>query len=540
MSTATATGDRQAGRRGAGTVAWSLPSRAIAFFSGPVGLGLKLLFLGLLNALSLWAAVVLAGDGSWIALAILVAATVAIDAVYMWPKRVVPLKFLVPGTVFLIAFQIVPIAYNVNVAFSNWSTGHILTKDEAITGIQRNTLAPPPDGRSYIMAPARNADGALVLLLIDEVSGDAFVGDRDGLEPLAADAVTVDEIGLVTKAEGYTLVKGSKLRAIDQELQTYTVPTTGASAIKPEGLEVALELRPTVRYDAAADTFTRVEDGVVFRDNKRGAYVAASGEELEPGWRTGVGLENFSNIVSDPLIRKPFVRVFVWTLAFATLTVLFSFSLGLFLAIALDRPDMRFRRLYRSLLVVPYAVPGFLSILVWRGLFNDEFGVINQVLHLDVPWLFNPNWAKVAVLVVSTWLTFPYFFLISLGALQSIPGELVEAAKVDGGGPLQIFRRVTLPLLLVAVAPLLIASFAFNFNNFNNIYLLTEGGPGSEDSAVAGGTDILISYTWKLAFESGKGQDYGLASAISIVIFFIVATISAISFWRTKALENVR
>ena len=244
--------------------------------------------------------------------------------------------------------------------------------------------------------------------------------------------------------------------------------------------------------------------------------------------------------MSDPLIRKPFVRVFVWTLTFATLTVLLSFSLGLFLAIALDRPDMRFRGLYRALLVVPYAVPGFLSILVWRGMLNDDFGVINKLPFVDVKWLFDPNWAKVGVLIVSTWLTFPYFFLVSLGALQSIPGELVEAARVDGGGPLQIFRRVTLPLLLVAVAPLLIASFAFNFNNFNNIYLLTEGGPGSDDSAVAGGTDILISYTWKLAFESGKGQDYGLASAISIVIFFIVATISAVSFWRTKALENVR
>jgi arabinogalactan oligomer/maltooligosaccharide transport system permease protein len=540
MSTAAVRREQQPARRGAGTLAWSLPSRAIAFFSGPVGLAFKLFVLGLVNALSVWAGTVLAGDEHWIALAILVLATVAIDLVYLWPNRVVPLKFLVPGTIFLIAFQIAPIAYNVNVAFTNWSTGHQLTKQEAIEGIQRNTLSPPADGRSYIMAPARDANGALVLLLVDEVTGDAFVGDREGLEPLAADKLTIDEIGLITRAEGFELVKGPQLLALDRELQSYTVPTTGASAIQPEGLEVALELRPTVRYDAGADTFTRVDDGIVFRDNDRGAYVAASGEELEPGWRTGVGVENFRSIVSDPLIRKPFVRVFVWTLAFATLTVLFSFAIGLFLAIALDRPGMRFRGLYRALLVVPYAVPGFLSILVWRGMLNDDFGVINKIPFVDVKWLFDPNWAKVGVLIVSTWLTFPYFFLVSLGALQSIPGELVEAAKVDGGGPLQIFRRVTLPLLLVAVAPLLIASFAFNFNNFNNIYLLTEGGPGSDDSSVAGGTDILISYTWKLAFESGKGQDYGLASAISIVIFFIVATISALSFWRTKALENVR
>jgi ABC-type sugar transport system permease subunit len=98
---------------------------------------------------------------------------------------------------------------------------------------------------------------------------------------------------------------------------------------------------------------------------------------------------------------------------------------------------------------------------------------------------------------------------------------------------------VTLPLLLVAVAPLMIASFAFNFNNFGNIYLLTGGGPALNDNTIAGATDILISYTYKLAFAQGLGQDYGLASAFSIVIFFLVATISAVSFWRTKSLENL-
>ena len=96
------------------------------------------------------------------------------------------------------------------------------------------------------------------------------------------------------------------------------------------------------------------------------------------------------------------------------------------------------------------------------------------------------------MILVSVWLTTPYFFLVSMGALQSIPAELTEAARVDGGGGWAIFRRVTLPLLLVAVAPLMIASFAFNFNNFNNIYLLTGGGPYSGSSSVAGSTDILI------------------------------------------------
>jgi arabinogalactan oligomer / maltooligosaccharide transport system permease protein len=195
---------------------------------------------------------------------------------------------------------------------------------------------------------------------------------------------------------------------------------------------------------------------------------------------------------------------------------------------------------YRIALVFPYAIPSFLTILVWGGLLNDDFGVVNRILHLDVPWLFDAWWARVSLIIVSVWLTFPYFFLVSLGALQSIPAELVEAARVDGGGPWQVFRRVTLPLLLVVLAPLLIASFAFNFNNFNNIYLLTGGGPQAEDQSIAGATDILITYTFKLAFAAGKGADYALASTISIFIFFIVGMISAITFWRTKTLENVR
>ncbi|MGN6798207.1 MAG: ABC transporter permease subunit, partial [Gaiellaceae bacterium] len=200
---------------------------------------------------------------------------------------------------------------------------------------------------------------------------------------------------------------------------------------------------------------------------------------------------------------------------------------------------LRFQKLYRSVLVIPYAMPGFLSLLVWGGLLNDDFGVVNKLFHTHIPWLFDANWARVSVILVSVWLTTPYFFLVSMGALQSIPAELTEAARVDGGGGWAIFKRVTLPLLLVAVAPLMIASFAFNFNNFNNIYLLTGGGPYSGSSSVAGSTDILISYTYKLAIATGKGQDYGLASTVGIVIFFIVASISGVSFWRSKSLENL-
>ena len=201
---------------------------------------------------------------------------------------------------------------------------------------------------------------------------------------------------------------------------------------------------------------------------------------------------------------------------------------------------MRGQRVYRSLLIIPYALPSFLSALIWAGLLNQEFGVINEFLNLDIPWLRDQWMAKVSVLLVNTWLGFPYMFLISTGALQAIPDNLKEAAAIDGATSRQAFRRVTLPLLLVSLAPLLIASFAFNFNNFNTIFLLNKGGPPIAGAHTpAGHTDILISYTYRLAFESGRGADFGLAAGIGILIFMIVATISALSFKRTAVFEEI-
>jgi arabinogalactan oligomer / maltooligosaccharide transport system permease protein len=510
--------------------------RLISFFSGTVGVAVKLALLSASNALAVWAAYVLIDRRHWIPLAILVAATAAIDLMY-FGQRTLPLKFLLPGTLFMICFQIVPIVYTIDVAFTNYSTGHIASKAGAITQIELTSLQPPPNGRLFNMAVAHDSSGALALILEDQVSHKDFVGTEKGLTPLPAGRVKSGALG-ITAVQGYTLVKGNELFALDQTLRNFHVPTTGESSITPQTISTAAELEPTLRYDSKRDTFTRISDGAVFHDNGKGAFVLGK-QELEPGWKTGIGFHNFDTIFASKTLRGPFLRIFLWTVFFATSVVFLSFAVGLLLAIVLNKKGLRFQRTYRSLILIPWAVPGFLSILVWQGLLNDDFGVVNRLFHLSIPWLFDANWAKVSCILVSFWLTVPYFFLVSMGALQSIPEELNEAAHVDGGGPVQIFRRVTLPLVLVATSPLLIASFAFNFNNFNNIYLLTQGGPTQTNQPIAGATDILISYTYKLAIATGKGQDYGLASAVSIIIFVIVATISAVSFSRTKALENI-
>jgi arabinogalactan oligomer/maltooligosaccharide transport system permease protein len=529
-------------------------ARSIAAFSGTVGYTIKLILLGAANALAAWALYVQIDQPRGPAASAIASATALIDFLYLIPHRwTLPAKFLIPGTVFLIGFQIIPIIFTISVAFSDYSTGHILTKGQAIEAIKVNSLQPPENGRQFDLAPARDSSGSLVLLLRDETSKKVFVGTTKSLTELPAGTVTFDESGVATAAKGYKLVKGAELFGLDQQLRTYDVPTSGDASIQPQGTAVAVELKPTLRYDPAKNQFVRISDSRVFHDNGLGSFVAdkgASAEELEPGWKTYTGFRNFTRILHDPLVRKPFLSIFAWTFFFAACCVLFSFAVGLFLAITLDKQGMRFQRTYRSILVIPWAIPGFLSLLVWRGLLNDDFGVVNKsILHAHAPWLFGGDvfswlpfisWPRLAVIIVSVWLTTPYFFLVALGALQSIPAELTEAARVDGGGAWAIFRRVTLPLLLIVVAPLMIASFAFNFNNFNNVYLLTGGGPYTGSSSIAGNTDILISYTYKLAVASGKGNDYGLASAVAIIIFFIVAGISGVTFLRSQSLENMR
>jgi arabinogalactan oligomer/maltooligosaccharide transport system permease protein len=178
-------------------------------------------------------------------------------------------------------------------------------------------------------------------------------------------------------------------------------------------------------------------------------------------------------------------------------------------------------------------------------MFNADYGFINyNILGFEpgsgIPWLADENWAKIAILLCNLWLGFPYMFLITTGALQAIPSELVESATIDGASAWQILRQIKLPLLLVSLSPLLISSFAFNFNNFTIIYLITGGGPAGDPAlgVDAGGTDILISFVYKIAFSSSQGADYGLASAFSVLIFFIVGGLSMIGFRRTKFLEE--
>lgn len=561
----------------------------ISRFGGTPALVLKIVLLALINGVAIWALPTLLTTKSWVMLAVLVVATLALDFI-MLGKHYIPAKYVIPGAILLTVFQLIPIIFTVSIAFTNYSTGHIGTRESAIEQIEANSLTETENAAQYSLLLLRdNADELVVGLteipveatdttaaattdevqtefgggdesgaVVEETSpspeatsdiavdvplGDlppTFIGTPNGLDPVDPADVQRDEFGTVVGIQGYTLVPEDEYPGLDQELAAIRIPGPNGGYIVPQGFVAALELAPIVVFDQAAQTFTNVETGVVYVDNGQGSFVNPDNADdmLLPGWQTGIGFQNFARIINDPDITGPFFRVFIWTFAFAFLTVLLTFAFGLGLAMALNKPGMKGQKIYRSLLIIPYAIPGFLSILVFRGLLNDDFGAINAALGLSIPWLYDPNWAKVSVLLVNLWLGVPYMFLVSTGALQSIPSELQEAARIDGARPLQVFRKVNLPLLLVALTPLLVASFAFNFNNFNVIYMLTAGGPAMDGSSVAGATDILISYTYKVAFAAGMGNDFGLASAISIIIFLIVGTISGISFARSKALRE--
>ncbi|MEC2721345.1 maltosaccharide ABC transporter permease MalC, partial [Bacillus cereus] len=193
----------------------------------------------------------------------------------------------------------------------------------------------------------------------------------------------------------------------------------------------------------------------------------------------------------------------------------------------------------RTIFILPWAVPAFVSILVFSGMFNETFGAINnQVLALfgieKIAWMTDPFWAKIALIMIQTWLGFPFIFAMTTGILQSIPGELYEAATVDGATAWQQFRKITLPLVLYATAPILITQYTFNFNNFSIIYLFNGGGPAVAGQD-AGGTDILISWIYKLTMTSAQ---YGKAAALTMILSLIVITVALWQFKRTKSFQE--
>lgn len=503
---------------------------------------LKVLALGVALGTAIALSPALASGGHWAFLVVAWAIAAVLLLTYA-TRRAVPLKYLLPGLIVLALFVVYPIALTAKTSFTNYGDGTRTSKATAISSIISNSVTQTPDSPRYTLSVGTTGSvgsGPYTFFLVNQADGSLAAGTSHGAKRLDPADVTVTD-GRITAARGYTMLTATQVNAIGKQLDKLTVPTAHG-AIRRLGISGAYEGASTLRYDAHRDVITDTANGTVYRVTRQGDrdyFASDTGKRLsDQSWTSNVGLANYHRIFTDPLIRKNFLQIFAWTVAFAAISVLSTFLLGLLLAVTLNDRRVRGQRVYRLLLIVPYAIPGFISLLVWGSFFNRDFGLINHLTGMSVDWFGHVWTARLAVILANLWMGFPYMFLVCTGALQSIPSDLKEAAELDGAGGFAQLRRITLPLLLVSVAPLLVSSFAFNFNNFNAIQLLTKGGPFPAANPHAGGTDILISYTIRLAFGA-NGQQIGFASAVSVVLFVITGVLAAIQFRATRSLEEV-
>jgi arabinogalactan oligomer/maltooligosaccharide transport system permease protein len=502
----------------------------------------KIGFLAAIVALASYSLPQLYSRRLWVAFSVVVLTTVLILWVYLGKRRV-HLKYLLPGTLLLVLFQVYPIAYLISISITNYGDGHFVTEQQAVATNIADSVQASPNAPTYSLAVATKGNPAdpetgFVFFLTGS-DGKVFLGTTTGLEPVSRHGLWLSPMGQVTAAPGWSFLNPIEVNNLGSRFQNFTVPLGHGKFIRSVDITMAEVEHASLAYDQRTGKIVNTSTGVAYKAVD-GTFVPTrgTGQPLTTGFESVVGIKNFSRVITSPDIRGPFAKILVWTFAFAVLSVAATFVVGLFLAIILNHPKVRGKSIYRSIYLLPYAVPSFISIIIWASMFNKQFGLINNLFGLHVGWLEDPWWAKFAVLMTNLWLGFPYMFLVSMGVLQSIPSDLVEAAQVDGCSGSRAFRYVTFPLLLVTVEPLLIASFAFNFNNFNVIQLLTGGGPFTYNSVTAGSTDLVISYTYRLSFTSNTHQ-YGFAAALSVVLFILVAVMSVSGLRRTQAFRGM-
>ncbi|MCE2596148.1 maltose ABC transporter permease MalF [Motilimonas cestriensis] len=447
-------------------------------------------------------------------------------------------RYIYPGMAAVVLFIIFPLLYTVSIAFTNYSGSNQLSYERVQQQFLQRTFA---DDRYQFKFQIYHTDNDKVLLFFSQADKKLIsepVALDQNLQQVSLQATDTPPTGNQAK-----LMVVTKNRNILSNLAVFT----------PDGTQLAMSgLRQfaakTPLYTLAADGESLVNQqtneqikpnfdiGFYQAVNPTGEFV---GKPMAPGFVVSAGWFNFERILTDEGIQGPFIKIFIWTVIFAGLTVVFTLAVGMVLASVVQWEGLKGKAVYRMLLILPYAVPAFISILIFKGLFNQSFGEINQVIEglfgIRINWFTDPILAKTMILIVNTWLGYPYIMILCMGLLKSIPADLYEASAIDGANPIQNFFKITFPLMIKPLTPLLIASFAFNFNNFVLIQLLTNGAPDIIGSSTpAGHTDLLVSYTYRIAFEGGGGQDFGLASAIATLIFLMVGGLALLNLKASK------
>ncbi|WP_406039626.1 maltose ABC transporter permease MalF [Succinimonas sp.] len=498
-----------------------------------------------------------------------------------WFNRFYPHRYIFPGIASMIVFIIFPLVYTIYISFTNYSDNNLFTLERAEEfHLQKKYRVEGGEYKFSIVESSNKGLYSIVLTTGGQTAPDGSVTpvetykssdirfyDKDDMAKettrlsVEKNTIHVEKVdsnyqptpcGIKCTMKFRDFLKTVKVSLDSNELSMIDLHTFGAMRKKftqlPDGKVLGngrMFKNPHLLLDNQTQKlFMPDMERGYFRyiDDKTGEF---EGENYTPGFRVGVGFSHFKRIFTDSNIREPFVKIFIWTVIFALGTVGITLAIGMVLACFAQWEFLKGRAIYRVILILPYAVPSFISILVFKGLFNENFGEINRIIDfvfgVKPEWTTSPNLARMMLLIVNAWLGYPYMMILCMGLLKSIPDDLYEASAMDGAGPIQNFFNITVPLLWKPLFPLMIASFAFNFNNFVLIMLLTNGGPdylpepGSTTATMAGATDLLVSYTYRLAFEGGAGgHDYGLASAIATMIFILVGALAVAQLKLTK------
>ncbi|KZK81959.1 Maltose transport system permease protein MalF [Pseudovibrio sp. W64] len=440
-------------------------------------------------------------------------------------KRLYAHRFILPGIAAVLIFIAFPVGYTVYLGFTNFSSFNLLSHERVREIHLAKKIVDQETSRGFSVWQ----QGDTYRLYI--------TGKENGYlsEPFEKN-VTQHTV----KAEAAPMPSTEKLSMRDtiklrKALGEISVQLPDGVILKNSGLRKFAAQMPEFRETPEGVLISNLDGSRLFPNSETGFYTnEMTGEHVSPGWRVYIGLTNFKRIFQSEGIRAPMFSIFLWTCLFALLSVGLTFILGLALAVTLQWPHLRGKAVYRILLILPYAVPAFISILIFRGLFNQNFGEINMILNglfgIRPSWMTDGGMARTMLVIVNVWLGYPYMMLLAMGFLQSVPEDHKKAATLEGASALLIFRKITFPQILPPFLPLLVASFAFNFNNIVLVLLLTRGLPDIPGTIIpAGQTDILGSFTYRIAFQNA-GQEYGLAGAITLIIFVIVAALAYANF----------
>ncbi len=445
-------------------------------------------------------------------------------------------RYVYPSLLGLIAFIVFPLLYTVNVAFTNFGSNNLLPLERVRDIHLAKTYKTGGDSFTFKMY---QAGAHFQLALFPGKNSDEFyVTEAFKAE---AEPVSVEASVSSSRPSGAEL----PMRNVIQHrasLKQLDIQLPDGSSLAMTSLRKFGQIKNIYQLEKNNKLLDTRTGSLITPDMTTGFYVDKEGNSIAPGFTVYNGWDNFTRVLTDPGIQGPFLKIFIWTVTFSLLSVVFTLIIGLLMACLVQWEPLKGNGIYRMLLILPYAVPAFISILIFRGLFNQNFGEINMLLDylfgVKPEWFSNELLAKTMVIIVNTWLGYPYMMILCIGLLKSIPDDLYEASAIDGATPWQNLSKITIPLMIKPLIPLLIASFAFNFNNLVLIALLTSGAPDMINASTpAGTTDILVSYTFRIAFGS-YGQDYGLASAIATLIFLMVGVIAWLNLKATQKYQT--